>query len=114
MFMAEAVAQTLNQTTAAPQPDSMLKVVVQFILIFFVLYWFLIRPQKKRLKQHEAELNAIVEGSTVIVAGIEGKVVKIPDAERLHVEIAPHTVITVLRAYVSAVIFETPSKNRKD
>ena len=110
MFISEAAAQTLTQTQSTPPPDSLLKVVVQFILIFFVLYWFLIRPQRKRLKQHEAELNAIVEGSTVIVAGIEGKVVKILDAEKLQVEIAPHTTITVLRAYVSAVIFE----NRKD
>ena len=110
MLISEVTAQTLTQTQSTPPPDSFLKAIVQLTLLVFVFYWFLIRPQRKRLKQHEAELNTIVEGSTVIVAGIEGKVVKVINAEKLQVEIAPHTTITVLRAYVSAVIFE----NRKD
>ena len=103
MFISSAFAQTVAQESVTP-PDSFLKAIVQFVFIFFVLYWFLIRPQRKRIKQHEADLNAIVTGSTVVVAGIEGKVTKVLDAERLEVEIAPHTSITVYRAYISEVI----------
>lgn len=102
MFISEVFAQTVTQEAVA-QPD-LFKGVVQFIFIIFILYFFLIRPQRKRIKQHEADLQTIVTGSTVVIAGIEGKVVQVLDADRLQVEIAPHTTITVYRAYVSDVI----------
>lgn len=103
MFISSAFAQTVAQESVA-QSDTALRAIVQFIFIFFILYWFLIRPQRKRIKQHEADLNAIVTGSTVLIAGIEGKVTKVLDAERLEVEIAPHTTTTVYKAYISEVI----------
>lgn len=107
MFISEAFAQTVdtaNQVAAAPAPDAF-KLILQFVLIIFVLYFLLIRPQQKKIKAHEQSLNSIVKGSKVVVSGIVGKVVGISsDNERLTVEIADKVEITVLRAYVSQVI----------
>ncbi|MGN1062821.1 MAG: preprotein translocase subunit YajC [Alphaproteobacteria bacterium] len=107
MFISEAFAQTVQTASAAENaaagaPDGF-KMILQFALILAVLYFILIRPQQKRLKKHEAALQAITKGSHVVVGGIEGVVTKVIDNTKLQVKIADNTEITVLREYISAV-----------
>lgn len=114
MFISQAFAQTTEvaqQTTAIPESVGFF---VQVVLIFFILYFLLIRPQQKRIKEHQTHLNAIIKGTKIIVSGIVGTVQNVKDNE-LTVEIANGVEIKVLREYVSQVVFpETKNdKNKK-
>ena len=108
MLITPAFADT---AVAAPQ-GSMLSVFVQFVLIVGILYFLLIRPQQKRIKKHERELDAIHEGTRIVVAGLTG-VVKKAEPLELQVEIAPNTVVTILRPYVSQVLYEEKEVSKK-
>ena len=73
------------------------------ILIFVLFYFLMIRPQQKRAKEHQAMLGALKRGDTVVLAsGMIGKVTKVEDAEA-HVEIAPNTVVKVVKGTISEV-----------
>ncbi|MBQ8251348.1 MAG: preprotein translocase subunit YajC [Alphaproteobacteria bacterium] len=105
MFISNAFAQTAEtvaQTGAAASPEWM-QVLFQFALIFFVLYFLLIRPQQKKFKEHEKALNSIVKGSEVVISGLMGKVTAVED-DKIKVEIAKGVEITAVKAYVSQVI----------
>lgn len=114
MFISPALAQTA-ENVATTNAASLSGMAIQFGLIIFICYFLLIRPQQKRFKKHEAELNAIVKGVKVNVGGIIGKVVKVEPLE-LTVEIADGVEIKVLRPYVTQVLFnedELLGKDRK-
>lgn len=110
MFISPALAQTV---APAANTASLSGMAIQFLLIIVICYFLLIRPQQKRLKKHEAELNAIVKGVRVNVGGIVGKVVKVEPLE-LTVEIAKGVEITVLRPYVTQVLFNEDELLGKD
>ena len=103
MFINEAWAQT-SGAIAQSQGMGGMNVIVQLILIFAIFYLLLIRPQKEKIRKHEALLNSIVKGTRIVIAGIEGVVTKVIDNDHLEVEIASGTKITVIRGYVSEVL----------
>lgn len=118
MFIKEALAQTAQTVVATEQvtagtPMGM-KIIAQFALIFLVLYFLLIRPQQKKLKKHESDLNAITKGTKVVVGGILGTVTKVEDNGELKIKIANDVEISVLRGYVSQVIFDEKAPVQKD
>ena len=113
MFITPALAQTVENATPAAAQASMWPLIFQFALILAIIYFLMIRPQQKRFKKHEAELNAIVKGVRVNVGGIIGKVVKVEPLE-LTIEIAKGVEITVLRPYVTQVLFNEDELLRKD
>ena len=110
MFIPSAWAQTAATSATAGSVSGM---AVQFLLILFICYFLLIRPQQKRFKKHEAELNAIVKGVKVNVGGLVGKVVKVEPLE-LTVELAKGVEVTVLRPYVTQVLFNEDELLGKD
>jgi preprotein translocase subunit YajC len=76
---------------------------VPTILIIGIMYFLMIRPQQKRMKEHREMIAAIRRGDTVVTSGgIIGKVTKVEDNE-LQVEIADGVRIKVLRTTVSEV-----------
>ncbi len=100
------ISPAFADTTVATVPQtSILGQLGPFILIIFILYFLLIRPQQKRLKKHEQELDSIKIGTRIVVGGLTGVVRKAEPLE-LQVEIAPDTVVTVLRPYVSQVLYD--------
>ncbi len=101
MLITPAFADT---AAAAPQ-GSLMSMLLQFILVIGILYFLLIRPQQKRLKKHEQELDSIKAGTRIVVGGLVGTVKKAEPME-LQVEIAPDTVVTILRPYVSQVLYD--------
>lgn len=106
MLISEAFAQTAetaNVVANAPAPDGF-KMIFQLILIFAILYFLLIRPQQKKIKKHQDELNAIIKGSKIIVAGIIGTVKEVKENGELTVEIADGTQVVVLREYVAGLV----------
>lgn len=118
MFIKEALAQTAETLAATEQATAGapmgMKIIAQFALIFLVLYFLLIRPQQKKLKKHESDLNAITKGTKVIVGGILGTVTKVEDNGELKIKIADNVEISVLRGYVSQVIFDEKKDIQKN
>ena len=53
---------------------------IQLLLIFGIMYFLLIRPQQKKMKEHQAMVNGLRRGDKVVTAGgMFGKVVKVHD-----------------------------------
>jgi preprotein translocase subunit YajC len=76
---------------------------VPTILIIGIMYFLMIRPQQKRMKEHKEMIAGIRRGDTVVTSGgIIGKVNKVEEHE-LQVEIADGVRIKVLRSTVSEV-----------
>ena len=86
---------------------------VPLILIFVIFYFFLIRPQQKRAKEHKAMLEALRRGDQVITAGgIHGKVTKVKDDGEVEVEIADGVRVRVVKSTVATVVNKTePAAN---
>jgi preprotein translocase subunit YajC len=83
--------------------DYLNSLIIPTMLIIGIMYFLMIRPQQKRLKEHRDMIGAIRRGDTVVTGGgILGKVTKVDDQE-LQVEIAEGVRIKVLRGTVSEV-----------
>ena len=75
-----------------------------FILIFVIMYFLIIRPQRQQAKQREAMLTAIRRNDTIITGGgIIGKVTKVVDDAEVEVEIAKDTKVRIKRALIADV-----------
>ena len=75
-----------------------------FILIFVIMYFLIIRPQRQQAKQREAMLAAIRRNDTIITGGgIVGKVTKVVDDHEVEVEIAKDTKVRVKRGLIADV-----------
>lgn len=87
---------------------------VPLILIFGIMYFLLIRPQQKKLKEHQVMVAALRRGDQVITqGGIMGKVVKVKDdAAEVEVEIASGVTVRVIRSTIATVVNKTePAKS---
>ena len=107
MLISPAYAQA-----AAPAGGAGFDIVsfLPLILIFVVFYFFLIRPQQKRMKEHKAMVQALRRGDRVVTAGgIIGTVTKVIDDAEVQVEIAENVKVRVMRATITDVISKTPS-----
>jgi len=86
---------------------------IPLILIFGIMYFLLIRPQQKKLKEHQAMVEALRRGDQVITqGGIVGKVVKVKDeSNEVEVEIASGVNVRVIRSTIATVMNKTePAK----
>ena len=107
MFISEAFASTVQQgavgQTSAPNLISM-------VLVFAIFYFLLIRPQQKKMAEHEKKINAIRVNDEIITGGgVYGKVLKV-DTDNLVVEISKGVEIKVLRASVREVVSDSNKK----
>jgi len=86
---------------------------VPLILIFVIMYFLLIRPQQKKLKEHQAMVEALRRGDQVVTqGGLIGKVTKVKDDGEIEVEIASGVVVRVVRSTVTQVLSKTePAKS---
>lgn len=85
--------------------DGLLGSLLPIFLIFAVIYFFMIRPQSKRQKEHKAMVEALQKGDKVITSGgIVGKVTKVIDNNEIVIEIAKDTEVTVLRYAITQVL----------
>ena len=72
---------------------------IPLILIFVIFYFFLIRPQQKKVKDHKAMVEALKRGDKVITSGgILGTVDRIIDNEKVEVKISDNVNVEVVRA----------------
>ena len=110
MFITPAYAQA-----GAPAPDPLMTF-LPFILIFIIMYFLLIRPQQKRLKEHRAMIEALKRGDRVVSAGgMIGKVTAVGPAEtdEVTVEISNGVNATFVKSTITAVLSKTePAKTK--
>ena len=76
------------------------------ILIFVIMYFLLIRPQQKKVKEHKAMVTALKKGDTVVTqGGVIGRITKVRDNENeVEVEISSNVVVKVVKSTISQVI----------
>lgn len=78
------------------------------ILLFVVFYFFLIRPQQKKAKEHREMLGNLRRGDRVITSGgIIGTVSKLEGDHEVEIEIAKDVKVRVVRSTVMQVISKT-------
>lgn len=86
---------------------------VPLILIFGIMYFLLIRPQQKKLKEHQQMVTALRRGDQVITqGGVMGKVTKVKDdSNEVEVQIAEGVNVRVVRSTIATVVNKTePAK----
>jgi len=81
---------------------------VPLILIFVIMYFLLIRPQQKKLKEHKAMVEALRRGDQVVTqGGLIGKVAKGKDNDEIEVELAEGVKVRVVRSTIAQVLSKT-------
>jgi preprotein translocase subunit YajC len=75
-----------------------------WLLIFVIFYLLMIRPQQRRVKEHQAAIAAVKKGDDVITCGgIRGRVTKFGD-EELEFEVSQGVKFRVVKSTISAVV----------
>ncbi|MDF1873424.1 preprotein translocase subunit YajC [Vannielia sp.] len=82
--------------------------ILPFILILGIMYFLLIRPQQKKLKDHQAMVQSLRRGDQIVTqGGLVGKVTKVRDEAEVEVEIAEGVKVRVIKATVAQVLNKT-------
>ena len=106
MFVTPAYAQAIGGAGSA------FTSFIPLILIFGIMYFLLIRPQQKKLKDHQSMVAAVRRGDQVITqGGIVGKVSKVKEDGEVEVEIADGIKVRVIKSTLASVVSKTePAK----
>ena len=79
--------------------DSGIAQFIPLILIFVIFYFFLIRPQQKKVKDHKLMVENLKRGDKVVTSGgIVGTVERIIDAEKAEVMISENGIVVVVKS----------------
>ena len=71
---------------------------IPIILIFVIMYFLLIRPQQKKIKEHKNMVDNLRRGDQVLTqGGIIGKITKVKEGEEIEVELAKDVKVSVIR-----------------
>ena len=104
MFVTPAFAQAAGGSAGA----SLAAQLPFFIAIFAIFYFLLIRPQQKKVKQHQAMVDALRRGDQVITAGgLIGKVTKVRDDGEIEIELAKDVNVRVIKGTIQSVRSKT-------
>ena len=72
---------------------------IPLILIFVIFYFFLIRPQQKKVKEHKLMVEGLKRGDKVITTGgIVGTVERVIDNEKVEVSISENVKVEIVRS----------------
>jgi preprotein translocase subunit YajC len=100
MFITPAFAQAAG----GGDTNSMLMSLLPFALIFVIMYFLILRPQQKKVKDHAELVKNIRRGDTVVTTGgLVGKVTKVVDDEQIEFEISDGVRVRQMRSMVSGV-----------
>ena len=85
---------------------------IPIILIFVIMYFLLIRPQQKKIKEHKNMVDNLRRGDEVLTqGGIIGKITKVKEGEEIEVELAKDVKVSVIRSTIVNVLSKTePAK----
>ena len=98
------ITPAFAQAAGAGDTNSMLMSLLPFALIFVIMYFLILRPQQKKVKDHAELVKNIRRGDTVVTSGgLVGKVTKVVDDEQVEVEIADGVRVRQLRQMMADV-----------
>jgi len=85
------------------------------LVLVFVIFWVLmIRPQQKRMKEHQSQIAAVKKGDRVVTGGgLIGKVVKVGDNE-VEIELGQGVRVTAVKSTLSQVVDPTAATAAND
>lgn len=99
MFITPAYAQA-----AAPGAGDFISMILPLVAIMAVFYFLLIRPQQRKMKEHQEMLKKVVKGDTIVTSGgLIGKVVRVVDDNELQVEVGENVRVRLLRSGIADV-----------
>ena len=76
---------------------------IPLILIFIIFYFFLIRPQQKRVKEHKVMVESLKRGDEIITSGgIIGVVDRVMEDDRIEVIIGENVKVQIIRSTVTS------------
>lgn len=97
MFVTPAYAQT------SPLGGDAFTMLIPFVLIIVMMYFLILRPQQKRMREHQDLVKNLRRGDTVVTSGgLVGKVTKVGE-EQIEVEIADGVRVRQVRSMISGV-----------
>ena len=77
---------------------------IPLILIFVIFYFFLIRPQQKKIKEHKIMVSALKRGDEVITSGgIIGKVERILGDDKIDLQISENVTVQVVQSTIQSL-----------
>lgn len=104
MFATPAFAQAAG----APAGGILNGMLVPMVLVFAIMYFFMIRPQQKKMKEHQTMLGALRKGDQIVTqGGVIGKITKVKDDTEVEVEIASGVKVRVVRSTIVNVMGKT-------
>ena len=112
MIVTPAYAQAAG--AGANSLGAMISTFAPFVLILVVFYFLMLRPQQQRAKAHQAAINGLKKGDSVVTAGgVAGKVTKIEE-RFVEVEIAPTVKVRVVKSTLVEVSGSGAAKPAND
>ena len=84
---------------------------IPLILIFVIFYFFLIRPQQKRAKDHKLMVAALKRGDEVVTSGgVVGKVERILGNDKIDLLIAENVTVEVVQSTIQSLLNKPQTK----
>ena len=84
---------------------------IPLILIFVIFYFFLIRPQQKRIKEHKAMVAALKRGDEVVTSGgVVGRVERILGDDKVDLVIADNVTVKVVQSTIQSLLNKPTNK----
>jgi preprotein translocase subunit YajC len=97
MFITPAFAQT-----GIGGSSDILTSLLPFVLIFVIMYFLILRPQQKKVKDHQAMIGSLRRGDQVTLSGgVIGRITKVIDDTTIELEIAENVRIRAAKQFVS-------------
>ena len=85
---------------------------IPLILIFVIFYFFLIRPQQKRVKEHKNMVSSLKRGDEVITSGgIIGKVERVMEDDRIEVLLNDNVKVQIIKSTITSLLQKETTKN---
>ena len=101
MFISPAFAQGASMFGGS---ENMLVSLLPFVLIFVIMYFLILRPQQKKVRDHADLVKNIRRGDTVVTSGgLVGKVTKVVDDDQIEFEISDGVRVRQMRQMISGV-----------
>jgi len=86
---------------------------IPLILIFVIFYFFLIRPQQKKVKEHKLMVSNLKRGDEVITSGgIIGTVERVMDNDKAEIMISDNVKVEIIRSTGIQGLLNTPEPKK--
>ena len=84
---------------------------IPLILIFVIFYFFLIRPQQKKIKDHKNMVSSLKRGDEIVTSGgVIGRIEKVLDNDKVEVQISDNVSVQVVKSTIQSLLNNTQTK----